>query len=43
MGVDCPPCSNKVIRERRVYYIDMVSEDLPDRALYGCRLSSLFQ
>lgn len=30
-------------RERRVYYIDMVSEDLPDRALYGCRLSSLFQ
>lgn len=30
-------------RERRVYYIDMVSEDLPDRALYGCRLPSLFQ
>lgn len=30
-------------RERRVGYMDMVSEDLPDRALYGRRSRTLFQ
>lgn len=30
-------------RERRVYYMDMVSEDLPDRALYGRRWCAPFQ
>lgn len=30
-------------RERCVGYMDMVSEDLPDRALYGRRLSFSFQ
>lgn len=30
-------------RERQVYYMDMVSEDLPDRALYGRRSYAPFQ